>query len=196
MSDEAARRRFREEHAGVFALLWRRLGEFDLVDVALADAYLAATAAWGDGIPHNPATWMATVALSVTTGVISRRAEVAPASPLDDLRALLGSCAHPGLTEEQRALLLARAAGGLMPFELAELWATPEAELRRRLDGAKLGLRKLGGRTALAPTADLTPHATACAVAIAQIGAAPGAEAAAVAALLTAHHRRAFTSGS
>ena len=43
MVDEAAAlRRFREEHAGVFATLWRRMGEFDLVDVSLADAYLAA----------------------------------------------------------------------------------------------------------------------------------------------------------
>ncbi|MBP8808844.1 MAG: hypothetical protein KBG48_24505 [Kofleriaceae bacterium] len=191
MSDEAARWRFREEHAGVFALLWRRLGEFDLVDVALADAYLAATAAWGDGIPHNPATWMATVALSVTTGVVARRPEVAPASPQDDLRTLFASCSHPGLTDDQRALLLTRAAAGLMLFELAELWASPEAELRRRLEGAKLGLRKLGGRAA-ATTDELAARAAASAEVIAHIRRAPGAEAGAVADLLAGHHGRAF----
>lgn len=194
MADEALGR-FRAEHAGVFAMLWRRLGEFELVDVALADAYLAATAAWQDGIPHNPATWMATVALSVTTGVISRRPEVEPASPEDDLRSLLWSCAHAGLTDDQRRLLLARAAAGLMPYELAELLAVPEAEIRRRLDGARLGLRKSGGRAVGRPD-DAEARIARVAADIAALAAAPGPEAAAVAALLADHHRRAFTPGS
>jgi hypothetical protein len=50
MVDEAAAlRTFRAEHAPVFAALWRRFGEFDLVDAALADAYQAAMAAWPGG---------------------------------------------------------------------------------------------------------------------------------------------------
>ena len=171
VDDGAALRRFREEHAGVFATLWRRLGEFDLVDVSLADAYLAATAAWPDGIPANPATWMATVALSATTGVVSRRPEAEPATPHDDLRGLLWACAHPGLTEEQRVLLTARAVAGLMPSEIAALLGLPEAEIKKRLDGAKTGLRKLGGRAAVAADAEAERTALVAA-AVAAIAAA------------------------
>lgn len=196
MVDEAAAlRRFREEHAGVFATLWRRMGEFDLVDVSLADAYLAAIAAWPDGIPANPATWMATVAMSATTGVVSRRPEAEPATPEDDLRGLLWACAHPGLTDEQRLLLTVRAVAGLMPAELAALLRVPEAEIKKRLDGAKTGLRKLGGRAPVA--ADGEAERTALVLAtIAAIKAAPGAEAAAVGALLDERVARAFGAGA
>lgn len=196
MVDEAAAlRRFREEHAGVFATLWRRMGEFDLVDVSLADAYLAAIAAWPDGIPANPATWMATVAMSATTGVVSRRPEAEPATPEDDLRGLLWACAHPGLTDEQRALLTVRAVAGLMPAEIAALLRAPEAEIKKRLDGAKTGLRKLGGRAPVAAGAEAERTALVRAT-VAAIKAAPGAEAAAVGALLDERVARAFGAGA
>lgn len=184
-------RRFREEHAGVFATLWRRLGEYDLVDVALADAYLAAIAAWPDGIPQNPATWMATVALSVNTGLVARKPEAEVVTPASDLRALLASCAAPGLTAEQRLLLVARAALGLMPAELAALLGVPEAEIKKRLDGAKTGLRKLGGR-APAPPVVAPEVAAALAEVAAAVRAAPGPDAAALADLLDDRIRRAL----
>ena len=192
VDDGAALRRFREEHAGVFATLWRRLGEFDLVDVSLADAYLAATAAWpDDGIPSNPATWMATVALSATTGVVSRRTDPETATPEGDLRALIASCCAPGLTPEQRVVLVVRAVAGLMPAEIAVLLALPEAEVKRRLDGAKTGLRKLGGRAPIPEGAEAERQALAT-EAVAAVRAAPGADAAEIAALLDQRVARAF----
>ena len=187
----AALERFRDEHAGVFAMLWRRLGEFDLVDVSLADAYLAAIAAWPDGIPSNPATWMATVALSATTGVVTpRRHDAEPATPQADLQVLLAACCADGLTPEQREVLLVRAAAGLMMAELATLLAVPETEIRRRLEGAKTGLRKLGGRAAA--QADVDGRVARVHAAIDRVRAAPGAEATAVADLLASRATRAF----
>ncbi|MEZ4402038.1 MAG: hypothetical protein R3B06_18575 [Kofleriaceae bacterium] len=191
MSVDVALRRFRAEHAGVFGLLWRRLGEFDLVDVSLGDAYVAAMASWPDGVPHNPPTWMATVALSATTGVVSRRGDVEPASPQDDLRVLLAACTAPGLTPEQAQVLVLRAVAGLMPMELATLLGLPEAVVRQRLDGAKVGLRKLGGRSAAGGRSEAQQEADAAAV-IATVRGLPGREAAEVAALLDERHGIAF----
>jgi hypothetical protein len=123
--------------------------------------------------------------------VVSRRPEAEPATPHDDLRGLLWACAHPGLTEEQRVLLTARAVAGLMPSEIAALLGLPEAEIKKRLDGAKTGLRKLGGRAAVAADAEAERTALVAA-AVAAIKAAPGAEAAAVGALLDERYARAF----
>lgn len=194
MGDEtsAAVRRFREEHAQVFAMLWRRLGEYDLVDASLADAYLAATAAWPDGIPHNPATWMATVALSATTGVVSRRSDAEPASPADDLRSLLWTCCHPTLAAEDRVACLVRAGAGLLPGELAALLGVPEAVVQGRLASAKKLLRAPAARAAVAD-ADRAERTALVHATIAEVRAAPGAEAAAVADLLAERAARAFT---
>lgn len=142
---------FRAEHAPVFAALWRRFGEFDLVDGALADAYQAAMAAWpAAGVPQNPASWMATVAMSATTNVMARRMAGAPSpgpsTPVDDLQALVLGCCHPALAPEQQVVCLVRAVAGLMPFELALLLAVPEPQVTGQLDAAKTVMRRGGFR--------------------------------------------------
>jgi predicted RNA polymerase sigma factor len=146
---------FRTEHAHVFAGLWRRLGEFDLVDAAMADAYLAAQAAWpATGVPQNPASWMATVAMSATTSVLAKRGvDVSePASPDDDVRGLLFGVCHPRLTAEERVVCLARAVVGLVPHEIAAMLGVPEATVTARLTAAKKTMRQPGN--GFAPVAD------------------------------------------
>jgi len=148
---------FRTEHAQVFAGLWRRLGEFDLVDAALADAYLAAKASWpATGVPQNPQSWMATVAMSATTSVLAKRgSEVAePASPADDVRALLFGVCHPKLAAEERVACLARAVVGLVPHEIAAMLGVPEATVNARLSSAKKTMRQPGNGFATVPEAD------------------------------------------
>lgn len=192
--DSAALRRFRQEHAQVFAMLWRRLGEYDLVDASLADAYLAATASWVDAIPHNPATWMATVALSATTGVMSRRAldAVEPAHPLDDLRALLWACCHPALSADERVACLGRAGAGLMPGELAALLDVPAKTVTARLDAAKTLLRSTIHRGEVVAEADRAARTALVAQTIDALRGAPGPDAAETAALLDETFARAF----
>lgn len=193
MGDESAVRRFRQEHAQVFAMLWRRLGEYDLVDAALADAYLAATASWPASMPHNPATWMATVALSATTGVVSRKSLDAaePVHPHDDLRAMLWTCCHPTLSADERAVCLGRAAAGLMPTELAALLDVPVATVNGRLDAAKKALRQSIARAAV--TEDERDDRTALVAAtIDTLVTAPGAAALALRELLEPIYERAF----
>jgi predicted RNA polymerase sigma factor len=147
---------FRAEHAQVFAALWRRLGEFDLVDAALADAYLAASASWpATGVPQNPMSWMSTVAMSATTSVLSKRGGDVPdpATPVEDVRTMLFACCHPALTPDERVVCLVRAAVGLMPHEIASLLGVPEATVASRLNAAKRALRQPGAGFVAIPDA-------------------------------------------
>src|SRR4051812_49792134 len=64
-SDSAAavERAFREERAGVLATLIRHVGDFQLAEDAVQDAFAAAVATWPrDGVPDNPAAWITTAA--------------------------------------------------------------------------------------------------------------------------------------
>jgi predicted RNA polymerase sigma factor len=180
---------FRAEHAPVFAALWRRIGEFDLVDGALADAYQAAMAAWpAAGVPQNPASWMATVAMSATTNVMSRRAAGAPSTgpstPVDDLQALILGCCHPQLDDDQRLVCLVRAVAGLMPFELAELLALPEPQVTGWLDAAKKLMRRPGFRADVGDEAERAARLARAHAIVARVRALPSTEASAIADLL------------
>lgn len=186
---------FRAEHAQVFAALWRRLGEFDLVDAALADAYLAATASWpATGVPQNPMSWMSTVAMSATTSVLAKRGPelLDPGSPTDDVRALLYGCAHPRLTPDERVVCTVRAAVGLVPHEIAALLGLPEATVNARLTSAKRTLRQPGA--GLGPVAPAERPAREALVrdTFASIAAARGSEAAAVTSVLATRIAQAF----
>jgi predicted RNA polymerase sigma factor len=180
---------FRAEHAPVFAALWRRFGEFDIVDAALADAYQAAMAAWpAAGVPQNPASWMATVAMSATTNVMARRMAGAPSpgpsTPVDDLQALLLGCCHPDLTDGQREVCLVRAVAGLMPFELALLLAVPEPQVTALLDGAKTTMRRRGFRADLGDGGERAARVARARAIVARLRALPTDGAPMIAALI------------
>jgi len=188
---------FRTEHAQVFAGLWRRLGEFDLVDAALADAYLAAQASWpATGVPQNPTSWMATVAMSATTSVLAKRGSdlADPGTPADDVRALLFGVCHPRLAAEERVVCVARAVVGLVPHEIAALLDLPETTVNARLTSAKKTLRQPG--SGLGPVADADRSAREALVhaAIADLKrSARGDDVAGVSAILAARVAQAFS---
>ncbi len=188
---------FRAEHAPVFAALWRRLGEFDIADAALADAYQAAMAAWpAAGVPQNPASWMATVAMSATTNVTSRRGATAPAgpsTPQGDLQALILGCCHPALTLEQGVACMVRAVAGLMPFELSELLGCAEAVVVARLDGAKAVMRRSGFRADTGTEDERAERVARAHEIVGLIRDLTGGDSAAVADLLDARIASAFT---
>ena len=194
---DQALRTFRAEHAPVFAALWRRFGEFDLVDSALADAYQAAMAAWpAAGVPQNPASWMATVAMSATTNVMSRRTAGAPSpgpsTPTDDLQALILGCCHPDLTLEQGVVCLARAVAGLMPFELSDLLELPEPMVTSRLDAAKTIMRRGGFRADSGGDEQLATRIARAHAIVALIRALPALDAPTVAHLIEGRLSAAF----
>src|SRR5215813_5224962 len=79
--DSAARARavvdavYREESRRVFATLIRLLGDFDLAEEALHDAFRAAIEQWpGDGVPANPRAWLVSAGRFKAIDTLRRRA--------------------------------------------------------------------------------------------------------------------------
>ena len=164
---------FREEHGRALATLIRVLGDFDLAEEAVADAYVAALERWPvDGVPNNPGAWItttarnraidrvrraavfaqkaATVARDVAFDAAARAGALQAAAedemdpiPDDQLR-LIFTCCHPALAPESAVALTLRALGGLTTPEIARAFLVPEATLAQRLVRAKRKIREAG----------------------------------------------------
>ncbi len=158
MSD--VERAFREHHGSVLALLIRHVGDFDLAEEALQDAFAAATVAWPrDGVPENPGGWLATAAKRRAIDRIrrgqaqhlraTRLAELqqrtreddpfADEGPLivDDRLRLIFTCCHPALEPPARVALTLRALGGLTTGEIARAFLVSEPTMGKRIVRAK-----------------------------------------------------------
>ncbi len=72
-ASEILERVFREEYGRIIATLIRLSGSFDLAEESLQEAFAAALTAWAhDGVPHNPAAWLTTVAHRKLLDVVRR----------------------------------------------------------------------------------------------------------------------------
>ena len=75
-------RLFRQESGRAVATLIRLLGDFDLAEEAVQDAWLVAVERWpAEGIPRNPGAWITTTARNRAIDRIRRRACWRPSSP-------------------------------------------------------------------------------------------------------------------
>ncbi len=118
---------YRAESRRVFATLIRRLGDFDLAEEALHDAFRAALEQWPrDGEPANPRAWLTSVGRFKAIDRIRRRARFDPldsadSGPViasiddfsgketeDDLLRLIFTCCHPALSPDARIALTLR----------------------------------------------------------------------------------------
>src|SRR6266851_673509 len=121
---------YRSESRRVFATLVRLLGEFDLAEEALHDAFASAIEQWPrDGVPANPRAWLVSAGRFKAIDTIRRRArfdaslgeitqrldiETQAAQPQndegveDDRLRLIFTCCHPALPPEARASLTLR----------------------------------------------------------------------------------------
>src|SRR5262245_14705487 len=162
-TDEQIRARvdevYRTESRRILATLIRLLGDFDLAEDALHDAFRAALERWpNEGVPANPRAWLISTGRFKAIDAMRRRlrfdasqsaiteqlyADSGDAAPLDDesveddqLR-LIFTCCHPALPPEARTALTLREVCGLTTEEIARAFLTIPPTLAQRIVRAK-----------------------------------------------------------
>ncbi|HEY5196094.1 MAG TPA: RNA polymerase sigma factor [Solirubrobacteraceae bacterium] len=174
-----AERVFREERGGVLAVLIRQVGDFQLAEDAVQDAFAAAVATWPrDGVPTNPAAWITTAArrraidrLRRTRSLADRTDRLAELARLDsqehavegeqsavedDRLRLIFTCCHPALGLPARTALTLRMLGGLTTGEIARAFLVSESTMGQRISRAKAKIAGAGIPYRV-PTDDVLP---------------------------------------
>jgi RNA polymerase sigma-70 factor (ECF subfamily) len=154
---------FREEWGHAVAILTRVLGDLELAEDAVQDAFATALERWPrDGTPRNPGAWIVTTARNRAIDRIRRdrvfrqkaelmaRLEAMPSEEIDvtaipdDRLALVFTCCHPALAAESRIALTLREVGGLTTTEIAHAFLVGEPAMAQRLVRAKRKIRAAG----------------------------------------------------
>ncbi len=169
MSDDpAARARataeavYRAESRRVFATLVRLLGDFDLAEEALHDAFRAALEQWPrDGVPANPRAWLVSAGRFKAIDGIRRRARFVAIDDVaeqveaiaddaqpwdgegieDDRLRLVFTCCHPALSPDAQVALTLREVCGLTTEEIAQAFLSAAPTLAQRIVRAKAKIR-------------------------------------------------------
>src|SRR2546429_801892 len=153
---------YRAESRRVLATLIRLLGDFDIAEEALHDAFIAAVEQWPrDGVPENPRAWLVSTGRFKAIDGIRRQArfvaidDVAEqvdgipddASPLDgesiedDRLRLVFTCCHPALSPDAQVALTLREVCGLTTEEIAQAFLSAAPTLAQRIVRAKAKIR-------------------------------------------------------
>ena len=156
----AVEQTFRREFGRAVATLVRLLGDIDLAEEAVQEAFLVALQRWSTGgIPPNPGGWIVSTARNRAIDRLRREStrdhrhaqaaivhardeplkEVGPV-PDDRLR-LIFTCCHPSLAPTAQVALTLRLLGGLETGEIARAFLVPEATMAQRLVRAKRKIR-------------------------------------------------------
>ncbi len=171
-ADAAARARarvdavYRSDSRRVLATLIRLLGDFDLAEEALHDAFAAAAERWArDGEPTNPRAWLVSTGRFKAIDVLRRRARFdaaqgelaerlaaeaseAVAREVDDVEddrlRLVFTCCHPALRPEVQVALTLREVCGLTTEEVARAFLTATPTVAQRIVRAKAKIRDAG----------------------------------------------------
>jgi RNA polymerase sigma-70 factor, ECF subfamily len=151
---------FRAEYGRAVAVLVRVLGDIDLAEEAVQDAFTAAVERWpAAGLPPSPAGWIITTARNRAIDRLRREASrddrYAQAALLhtssapvegedvvsDDRLRLIFTCCHPALSISAQVALTLRLLGGLSTAEIAHAFLVPEPTMAQRLVRAKGKIR-------------------------------------------------------
>ena len=168
MTDEIARERVREvvdatyraDSRRVLATLIRLLGDFDLAEEALHDAFTAAVERWPvEGIPEKRVPWLVSAGrfraidairkrarFDASQAEIASRAEANSEGPIDeevadDRLRLVFTCCHPALTPDAQVALTLREVCGLTTEEIARAFFVPPTTIAQRIVRAKAKIR-------------------------------------------------------
>jgi len=154
---------YRLESRQVFATLVRLLGDFDLAEEALHDAFKAALEQWPrDGMPANPRAWLISTGRFKAIDAIRRRKRLEPlpedfeknlpadgADPAsyetesveDDRLRLIFTCCHPALAPDAQVAMTLREVCGLTTEEVARAFLVSPATVAQRIVRAKAKIR-------------------------------------------------------
>ena len=149
---------FREEYGRAVAVLRRHLGDLDLAEEAVQDAFTEALTRWPRaGVPPSPAGWIITTARrraidryrreSTRDAYYAAAAALMTSEPLEEFAVpderlrLIFTCCHPALAPTVRVALTLRLLGGLTTGEIARAFLVSETTLAQRLVRAKAKIR-------------------------------------------------------
>jgi RNA polymerase sigma-70 factor, ECF subfamily len=152
---------YRTESRRIFATLIRLIGDFDLAEEALHEAFTAAVSQWScNGIPANPRSWLVSAGRFKAIDTLRRRTrfdsflpEIAPEIDTndpnlpdaedveDDQLRLIFTCCHPALSPEAQVALTLREVCGLTTEEIASAFLIAPATLAQRIVRAKTKIR-------------------------------------------------------
>jgi RNA polymerase sigma-70 factor (ECF subfamily) len=159
---------FREEWGRAVSILARALGDLDLAEDAVQEAFTIAVERWpGNGAPANPGAWIVTTArnraidrirrernLARKTALLAGLEAIAPPAEdkedgdvttiADERLSLIFACCHPALAVEAQVALTLRHLGGLTTTEIAQAFLVPEPTMAQRLVRAKAKIRDAG----------------------------------------------------
>ncbi|HEX7027239.1 MAG TPA: RNA polymerase sigma factor [Gammaproteobacteria bacterium] len=155
---------YRTESRRVLATLIRLLGDFDLAEEALHDAFIAAVEQWPrEGVPGNPRAWLVSAGRFKAIDKLRRRArfdrsleEIAIQLETagtgideqdeleDDRLRLIFTCCHPALPPDAQIALTLREVCGLTTEEIAHAFLTSPPTLAQRIVRAKNKIRDAG----------------------------------------------------
>src|SRR5262245_5140044 len=153
---------YRTESRRVLATLIRLLGDFDLAEEALHEAFRAAVEQWPrDGVPANPRAWLVSAGRFKAIDGIRREARFDPLDESveqipgsddpatwgtedieDDRLRLIFTCCHPALPPDAQTALTLREVCGLTTEEIASAYLTPAPTLAQRIVRAKAKIRE------------------------------------------------------
>jgi RNA polymerase sigma-70 factor, ECF subfamily len=157
---------YRSESRRIFATLIRLLGDFELAEDALHDAFSAALEQWPkEGIPANPRAWLVSAGRFKAIDALRRRARFNTSqdalveqfgaegrdaatfddeSIADDRLRLIFTCCHPVLAPEARVALTLREVCGLTTEEIGRAFLTVPSTLAQRIVRTKAKIRDAG----------------------------------------------------
>jgi RNA polymerase sigma-70 factor (ECF subfamily) len=157
---------YRSESRRILATLIRLLGDFDLAEEALHDAFTAAMEQWSrDGVPANPRAWLVSAGrfkaidrarkrarFDASLGELAARLDAQaraaedqdPESVEDDRLRLVFTCCHPALTPDAQIALTLREICGLTTEEIARAFLSTPPTVAQRIVRAKGKIRDAG----------------------------------------------------
>jgi len=154
---------YRTDSRRVLATLIRLLGDFDLAEEALQEAFAAAVERWpAEGVPRNPRAWLVSTGRFKAIDSLRRRArfdaslgavadqlgdgvtaplEIDDEGVEDDRLRLIFTCCHPALPPDAQIALTLREVCGLTTEEIARAFLSPAPTLAQRIVRAKAKIK-------------------------------------------------------